>query len=168
MKKAKNKIILVILLVTVLAIILFAQVAVAKYRTSKVLNANLKIANPIFIVEGNQSTKISAIQNIGYYEFSVKNYDETNISETGFVYTIEVVSKTDESIEFELFKENDENTKQIPLNNLKTEELTIGGNQKIEQKYKLKVTYDKNKGTKGKDILEEVQVKVHSEQEQMG
>ena len=55
---------------------------------------------------------------------------------------------------------------QIPLNNLKTEQLSIKGNEKIEQKYKLKVIYDETKGTSGKDILEEVQVKVHSEQEQ--
>lgn len=51
---------------------------------------------------------------------------------------------------------------------MKTGILTISGNEKIEQNYKLKVIYDKNLGTKGQDILEEVQVKVHSEQGRIG
>lgn len=167
-KNTKRKIIIAILLITIVLVILVTQIAMAKYKTAKNLNANLKIANPIFIVEGNESTKISAIQNTGYYEFMVKNYDEENVSETAFLYTIEVVSKTDESIEFELYKENEDENNKIPLNNMKTNELNIGANEKIEQKYKLKVTYDKNKGPKGKDILEEVQIKIHSEQEKIG
>ena len=120
----------------------------------------MEIATPIFIVEGSETNKISAINNIGYYEFSIKNYNETEISETSFLYTIEIVSDTDEAIQFELYDEE----KQIPLENLKTEKISISGNEKIEKKYKLKVTYDNTLGTKGKDILEEVQIKVHSEQ----
>ena len=50
------------------------------------------------------------------------------------------------------------------MENLKTEQLSIIGNEKVEEKYKLKVIYDKTKAIMGKDILEEVQVKVHSEQ----
>lgn len=121
------------------------------------------MATPIFIVEGKETTKISEINNIGYYEFSIKNFNETNISETGFVYTIEILSNTDESIQFELYNEEI----QVPLENLKTQELAIMANEKVEQKYKLKVTYDSTKGVSGKDILEEVQIKVHSEQEKI-
>lgn len=136
-------------------------VCFAKYNTSERISSSMEIAKPIFIVEGKETTKISAIQNTGYYEFSVKNYDETNISKTGFLYTIEIVSKTDESIQFQLYKED----KQIELKDLKTEELFITGNEQTEQKYKLKVTYDNTKGNKEKDILEDIQVKIHSEQE---
>lgn len=139
-------------------------VAVAKYKTSNKYNETIEIATPIFIVEGTETNKISAINNIGYYEFTVKNYNETNVSEIGFVYTIEIISNTDESIKFELYKGEE----QIKLENLKTEELYIIANEKREEKYKLKVTYDSSLGTKGKDILEEVQIKVHSEQEQLG
>ena len=127
-------------------------------------NKNLEIATPIFIVEGTETSKISAINNIGYYEFVIKNYNETQVSETGFLYTIEIISNTDESIKFELYKDDE----QVELENLKTSNLTINGNEQIEQKYKLKVTYDKNLGTNGKDILEDVQIKVHSEQEKIG
>lgn len=124
----------------------------------------MKIAEPIFIVEGKETTKISAINNIGYYEFSVKNYRNEEISETGFLYSIEVISQTDDSVKFELYNEDN----QIELDNLKTKQIQIVGNEKTEQKYKLKVTYDNTLGTKGKDILEEVQIKVHSEQEKIG
>jgi len=135
----------------------------AKYISVDQVSASVDIANPIFLVEGKETTKISEINNIGYYEFLVKNFNESNISETGFLYTIEILSNTDESIQFELYNEDS----QIPLENLKTGQLSIIGNEKVEQKYKLKVIYDSAKGTKGKDILEEVQVKVHSEQEKI-
>ena len=91
----------------------------------------MEIATPIFIVEGSETNKISAINNIGYYEFSIKNYNETEISETSFLYTIEIVSDTDEAIQFELYDEE----KQIPLENLKTEKISISVNEKIEKKY---------------------------------
>lgn len=143
---------------------LFTPVAFAKYKTSSQFNQRIEVAKPIFIVQGTEKSKISAINNIGYYEFTVKNYNETNISETGFIYTIEIISNTDESIKFELYNGD----KQIELENLKTKELYIVANEKVEQKYKLKVTYDSSLGEKGKDILEEVQIKVHSEQKQTG
>ena len=163
MQKIKSKILLVIIVPIILSS-LFMPIAVAKYKTSNKYNEVLEVAEPIFIVEGIETSKINAINNVGYYEFTVKNYNDTNVSETGFLYTIEIVSNTDESIKFELYK----GVEQIKLENLKTEKLSIAANEKIEQKYKLKVTYDSSLGTKGKDILEEVQIKVHSEQEQLG
>lgn len=162
--KLNKKTIIIAIIITILLIILCTQVAFAKYSTTRNFNKKMEIATPIFIVEGTESNKISAINNIGYYEFTVKNYNETKVSETGFTYTIEVVSDTDESIKFELYNEDE----QIPLKDLQTEQLSIVGNEKIEQRYKLKVTYDNTLGTKGKDILEEVQIKVHSEQKQVG
>lgn len=135
-----------------------------KYITIDNLTSNINFAKPIFIVEGKEeTTKISEINNIGYYEFSVRNFNESNISEISFLYTIEIISNTDESIHFELYNED----KQIPLKNLKTEELSIKGKEKIEQKYKLKIIYDNTQGENGKEILEEVQVKVYSQQEKI-
>lgn len=141
--------------------ILSTQIVYAKYIYVDKKNAILDIATPIFIVKGGETTKISEMNNIGYYEFSIKNFNETHVSETGFVYTIEIISDTDEAIQFELYKEGT----QISLENLKTEKLSISGNEKIEQKYQLKIIYDSSKGNREQDILEEVQIKVHSEQE---
>lgn len=119
------------------------------------------MAKPIFIVQGTEISKINSINNIGYYDFVVKNSDENGISEVGFNYIIEIIAKEDKSIKFELYKED----KNVELNNLKTEEIYIGADEKIEHKYKLKVTYDKKNNDIGKDILQEIQIKVHSEQE---
>ena len=161
--KNKKKAIIGIILLTVMILLLSTHIVYAKYIAIDKITSSLEIATPIFIVEGQETTKINEINNIGYYEFSIKNFNETNISKTGFLYTIEILSNTDESIQFELYNEE----KQISLENLKTQKLSIGGNEKIEQKYKLKVIYDSTKGNNGIDILEEVQVKVHSEQEKI-
>ena len=160
----KNKKILIIVLIVVILSAILIPTSISKFKEKEEIKDKIEIAKPIFIVEGNEKTKISAINNIGYYEFSIKNFKDTKVSETGFKYIIEIVSKTDDAIKFELYREDE----LLKLEDLKTEELSIAGNEKIEQKYKLKVTYDNTKGTQGKDILEEVQVKIHSEQMEIG
>ena len=162
--KNKEKRIITILIIIVVIIVLFTPMVGAKYEAVEILKSSNKIATPIFIVEGTETTKISEINNIGYYEFVIKNFNETKISETGFSYTIEIISNTDESVQFELYQEG----QLIELQNLKTNNLSIPGNERVERKYKLKVKYDSSLGTNGKDILEEVQVKVHSEQQKIG
>ena len=137
------------------------QTTYAKYIVTDKISSQFSIANPIFIVQSGETTKVNHINNIGYYEFVIKNFNETNISDVGFLYTIEIISNTEESIQFELYKDNT----QVSLNNLKTQKLFIEGKEKIEQNYKLKVIYDNSKGTEGKNIFEEVQIRVHSEQE---
>ncbi|MBQ2836213.1 MAG: hypothetical protein IJE68_05210 [Clostridia bacterium] len=160
----KKKTIIEITILTIAIILLSTHIVYAKYITVDKLTSTFNVAKPIFIVEGKETTQISEINNIGYYEFSIKNFNESSISEIGFLYTIEVISNTDKSIQFELYNEEEQ---QILLENLKTDELSIIGNEKVEQKYKLKVIYDSTQGNKGKNILEEVQVKVHSEQEKI-
>ena len=159
----KKKILRIVIIVVVSSAIL-VPASISKFKEKEEIDGRIEIAEPIFIVEGNEKTNISAINNVGYYEFSVKNFKDTQVSETGFKYTIEIVSKTDDAIKFEIYKEDE----LLKLENQKTEELSIAGNEKIEQKYKLKVIYDNTKGTQGKDILEEVQVKIHSEQMNIG
>ena len=162
-KLDKNKI-KTMFLISISIVILCAPIVSAKYNFLENLKGGAQVAKPIFEVKGIEKSKISALNNIGYYEFCVKNFNEQEVSEIGFVYTIEIISNTDESIKFELY----ENEKQIELQNLKTENLYIQGNEKIEQKYKLKVIYDNTLGQKEKDILEDVQIKVYSEQEKVG
>lgn len=162
-KQKVNKKTLIAIIVLII-ILLFVPKVYAKYMDAIILKSNTQIAKPIFIVEGTEISKINSINNVGYYEFYVKNYDENNISEIGFNYVIEVVTELNESIKFELYKGDE----QIELKDLKTNEIYIGANEKIEQKYKLKIIYDKNLNSIGKDILQEVQIKVHSEQEEIG
>ncbi len=136
----------------------------AKYTTTEKIDNKLEIAQPIFQVKGTEIAKINSINNIGYYDFIVKNYDKEKIGEVDFLYTIEVISDIDDSVKFELYK----NGQLINLENQKTEVMSIKGNIKTEEQYRLKVTYDETKGTNGKDILEDVQIKIHSEQGKIG
>ena len=136
----------------------------AKYTTTDKIDNKLEIAQPIFQVKGTEIAKINSINNIGYYDFIVKNYDKEKIGEVDFLYTIEVISDIDDSVKFELYK----NGQLINLENQKTEVMSIKGNIKTEEQYRLKVTYDETKGTNGKDILEDVQIKIHSEQGKIG
>ena len=136
----------------------------AKYTTTEKIDNKLEIAQPIFQVTGTEIAKINSINNIGYYDFIVKNYDKEKIGEVDFLYTIEVISDIDDSVKFELYK----NGQLINLENQKTEVMSIKGNIKTEEQYRLKVTYDETKGTNGKDILEDVQIKIHSEQGKIG
>ena len=152
------------LLILIITIIFTAPIVLAKYHTLEILKSSTEIAKPIFEVHGTESSKISAINNIGYYEFTIKNFNETGVSEIGFLYTIEIVADVDESIKFELYNEN----QKIELQNLKSEQLLIEANKSIEQKYKLKVIYDNSLGEKGKNILQDVQIKVYSEQAKIG
>lgn len=136
----------------------------AKYTTTEKIDNKLEIVQPIFQVKGTEIAKINSINNIGYYDFIVKNYDKEKIGEVDFLYTIEVISDIDDSVKFELYK----NGQLISLENQKTEVMSIKGNIKTEEQYRLKVTYDETKGTNGKDILEDVQIKIHSEQGKIG
>lgn len=146
-----------------ITIILFTHVVYAKYVTIEKINSIFKIATPIFIVEGKEKLQINELNNIGFYEFSVKNFKENEISETGFLYSIEIISKLENILEFELYSEDSI----IELNNLKTEKILISGNKKIEQNYKLKIKYNNLYENINEDIWDEVQIKIHSEQEKI-
>lgn len=141
-------------------VIVVSKYCFAKYETSKEILKSSRIAVPVLEVEGDKTTKISAINNIGYYDFDVKNYNEKNISDVSQNYSIEIISKVDESIIFELYKGEE----QIKLTNNKTKNIYIEGSKEQKHSYRLKVSYDKTKSNTEKDILEDVQIKVHSEQ----
>ena len=161
----KKKILIILLIFFIIIGAICIRTTISQYKSKQEIRSTMKIAKPIFKVEGNGTTKISALNNIGYYEFKIKNFDEENMSDTGFLYYIEILSKTDDAIKFELY---DEQEQLMDLENLKTNQFIMPCNEKLEKNYKLKIVYDKNKGEIGKDILEDVQIKVHSEQIKVG
>ena len=56
------------------------------------------------------------------------------------------------------------NNQEVALINNKTDEMLIKPNEKQEENYKLEIVYDSGKSVTNKNILEQVQIKVHSEQ----
>ena len=89
-KKIKiNKKIYKILIITILCLIIyFSGFCLAKYKTTKQVSSVSKIALPILNVEGAEITKISGINNKGYYNFVVKNYENDKVSEVPLDYYI--------------------------------------------------------------------------------
>lgn len=148
--------------IATIVLIFSAPISYAKYIKTETLNAKQEIATPILEIEEGETIQIDKTNNIGYYEFSIKNFNEEKMSETGFLYTIEIISNIGEEVQFELYN----GEKNVPLQNLKTEELSISGNEKEEQKYKLKITYNNTEKVK-EESIEEIQIKVHSEQEKI-
>ena len=119
------------------------------------------IAEPILVIENNPQLDITASQNTGTYIFKVKNYNNQKQTEIDLKYYIQVISDLDKSIELKLY----ENGKQIKFENNKTDYIKISKDSKKENEYKLEITYNKDKSVSVNDIIQQIQVKVHTEQE---
>ena len=76
------------------------------------------------------------------------------------MYYIEVLNDVDKSIQFKLY----ENEKLINFNQNKSDYRTISKEAKKENVYKLEIVYDKNKSVTPNDIIQQIQLKVHTEQ----
>ena len=160
--KIKNGKTITLIIVTIIVILLFfTGYSIGKGMTNVKVNTTTQIAKPIMIVENNPTIDITTIKNTGYYDFKVKNYNEENqVNQIELKYWIEIISKYDETISFKMYKNNQE----IPLLNNKTQEIQLTKNQKEEQNYRLEIIYDKTKSTSTEEIIQDVQIKVHSEQ----
>ena len=157
----KSKLVTAALIIFIIILLLFCGYSMAKSIEDFVIKGKAEIAEPILIVENNPSIDITASNNYGVYNFKIKNYNEQNqVTQTDLKYYIEILSNTDDSINIELYQ----NDNKVNLNENRTEFIQISKNQKEEREYKIKITYDKNKSNTIGDIMEKIQVKVHTEQ----
>lgn len=132
-----------------------------KEHSSVNIDTNARIAEPIVVVENSDPLEINGKNQEEYYNFKVKNYRKTGeITQIAMQYWIEIITQTEEAISFKLYKNGEE----IPLENNKTENIRLDKGKTQEDCYQLKITYDKTKNKEAKDIRQEVQLKVHSEQ----
>ena len=151
-----SKIITAILIIILTVILLLSGYAMAKTIEEVLIKTNMQIAEPIFTIENMPSIDITAEKNYGIYNFKIKNYNEKEqITETDLQYYIEILGNIDNSINIELYQ----NENQIKLKNNK-----ISKDKKEEREYKIKILYEKNKNDNINDILENIQVKIHTEQ----
>lgn len=149
------------LIIFIIILLLLCGYSMAKSIEEFVIKGRAEVAEPILVIENNPSIDITALNNSGIYTFKIKNYNEKNqITQTDLKYYIEILSNTDKSINIELYQ----GEKKIDLNNNKTEYIQISKNKKEEREYTIKITYDKNKSNTINDIMEKIQVKVHTEQ----
>ena len=159
-KNKKRELTLILVSFMVLALF-FSGYSMGKEYSSTNIETNAKIAEPILIVENNPTIEINGKKQKEYYDFKVKNYKENGeITQIDLTYNIEILSKEEETISFKLYKNNQE----IFLENNKTEDLTLEKEKAQEDCYQLEIIYDKTKSLSVDDILQEIQIKVHSEQ----
>lgn len=161
-KKTSNKnYILLFLLFIILIIFIFSKNSLGKQMSNTKINTNSEIAKPILIVENNPAIDITNKNNKGYYDFKIKNYNELGeINEIELRYNIEILNEENKAITFRLYKGEEE----LLLEKNKTKDMIIKKNEKQEENYKLEITYDKNLVNSLEDIIQNVQIKVHSEQ----
>ena len=153
-------------------ILIFCEhISYAKYINTYILKGKQEIAQPIFEIEEGIPIKINNENTIGTYEFLVKNFKEENISEVGFLYTIEIVINENlkSKVKVELYNEESN----VQLINFKTEPILLNGNNKNEHKYRLNISYNQNynQNEGGKEVLEsifsKIQININAEQEKI-
>lgn len=160
-KKIAKKYIFLFLLFIILIIFLFSKNSLGKQMSNTKINTNSEIAKPILIVENNPAIDITNKNNKGYYDFKIKNYNELEeINEVELRYNIEILNEENKAINFKLYKGEEE----LLLEKNKTKDMIIKKNEKQEENYKLEIIYDKNLVNSLEDIIQNIQIKVHSEQ----
>ena len=162
--KKDYKITTILIIVFLIVLLLLCGYTFAKEVENIIINGKAEVAEPILIIENDPSIDITATNNYGEYCFTVKNYNEQKGSDVDLKYNIEVLSNADESIYFKLYENQNGKEKEIPLVNHKSDFIEISKNNKEKRDYKIIITYDKDKSLSVTDIIQEIQVKVHTEQ----
>ena len=153
----KKKIIKIIVVAFVLTIIL-STISLGKYFNKTKINVNSGVAIPIIKLEGEQKLIINNNQENKVYNLAVKNYDENEqITQVELEYYIEIISKKNDDINFKIYKEE----KELNINNNKTEKFLLTKENKQQDNYKIEILLNKKIS---EDILQNVEIKVYSEQ----
>ncbi len=160
-KKKILKIILIVILIIIILLLSWLFLGgrtFSKYKKNINASSLTEIAKPILNVEGDRKIKIDGIEDT-LYNFSVKNYDGSDISEVDMNYFIEIVNNSKADLEFILTK----NGKDINLTNNKTDLISSSGLERQTDEYQLKIKYHNNPAIV-EDIDGSVQVKVEAVQ----
>ena len=154
-----------IIVLTIIFMLFLTGYSLGKNSGQLFLNGNTEIANPIIEVESNPKINITDENQQGIYKFLVRNYNnEGKITDVKMKYVINIEDTIDEklkdTIKYELYK----NGNKIVLNKNCTEKMEMPNNKQQEDIYELKIFYDKVASSFMKDIVEKIQIKIHSEQ----
>lgn len=162
--KIRRREITLILVIIMVLVLFFSGYSMGKEHSSTKIETSAKIAEPILVVENNPVIEMNGKETKEYYDFKVKNYKENGeITQIDLQYNIEIISQIEEAISFKLYKDNEE----IVLENNKTKDMKLEKENIQEDCYRLEIIYDKTQNRSMKDILQDVQIKVHSEQEKV-
>lgn len=161
----RKKLLLVIIIITVLAILFLSGFSLGKAYSKTDIQGISKIAEPILDVENGSKIQINNKNTEGNYEFKVKNFKQddnrTILTDVGMNYYIEVLNTPHEAIELELYRGDEK----IDLVQNKTKTFFMSKDIEQEDSYIMKIKYNKNLNKSMSDIMQELQIKVHAEQE---
>lgn len=163
--KNRKKEITVILIVFFVMLLFLTGYSLGKGFTKIEVNGNTKIAKPIIEVENASTLELNNENSEGVYEFKVRNYNSNGeITDVNLEYYIEILNDLDDNnaIKIKLLKNDEE----IAINDNKTEKFYLEKEEMQEDVYKMEISYDKTENISMKDIMELIQIKVHSEQMQ--
>lgn len=153
--------IIVFIVILLLCCLFFAGKSYSKYKEEIRVNSTSEIAKAVFVVEGTNNIKIDGIQDTTY-DFYVKNYDETGVTEVGLDYFIEIVNHSEADLEFELRK----NGQVVNLSENKTNLIFLSSLEKQQDNYQLNIKY-RNNPAQISDINGNVQIKTQAVQAKM-
>lgn len=165
-KKEQLKQMTYIFILSMVFILFLTGYSIGKSISQTTIKAQGNLAKPIIEVISNSNLKITDSENEGECNFVVRNYDEKGkITEVNLQYTVEIKDKIDEKLKdtvtYELYK----NGEKIELQNQTTPAIKLENKKQQEDKYILKVKYDKTKSQEMSNILDTIQIQIHSEQE---
>ena len=155
-----------IIILSIVIILFFTGYSIGKTMNQTTIKAKSSFAKPIIEVISDSNLKITDNENQGECVFLVRNYDNKGkTTEVNLQYTVEIKDSIDEklkdTISFELYKNGDK----VELQNQTTPLMKLAVKQQQEDRYILKIKYDKTKSTQMNDILDKIQIQVHSEQQ---
>lgn len=160
-EKCHFKIIAYFIIVFFILLLYFSGPSFAKMMDEIRITSNAKIIEPILILDTKEAIFLSEENPKGIYEFKIKNYQDDKISDVNLRYSIEIIPVMDSAIECHLYLDNTE----ILLEQQKTEYIDLQKDEKKEHQYRLEIAYHQERGNFGKDLLQNLQLKVHSEQQ---
>lgn len=161
----RRKQIYIIFIILIISIFFLSGFSMGKGFVKKDIAGKTEIAKPILQVENGNTLEINNATENGIYEFKVKNHNEQGEkTEVDLKYYIEILNDlNDEAIEIKLYR----NEEEIEIKDNKTEEFILTKDEIKEDNYKLEITYNKDKNVSMEDIVEQLQIKVHSEQQEV-
>lgn len=76
----------------------------SKYLNSKNISLSGNIANPTFIVDGENEINIKKYSTVNTYKFSVRNYNENKVSDVDLEYNIHIIA--DKQVKYQVYSNN--------------------------------------------------------------
>ncbi len=160
--KNKKREITLIVIISIVIIFFFSGFSIGKSLNKTNVNINGEIAKPILKVENDKEIYLTKTNEKGVYNFKVKNFDDQDkITQIELEYYVEILSQINKNLNFKIYKNDEE----INVNNNKTDKFIMPKNKKQEDIYKIEIQCKENSNIE--EIIQEIQIKVHSEQKKM-